>query len=309
MGGLTPGWIWEIVQFGLCVSLLGLTAVVCRRAVRRTVPAASQPVPPVPEAPDPYEVAYLRGGAKEVGRVVAFCLLERGYLQVTTKPSPGSQESPGVAASPGARVMWSVTTEPSHGSQESPVQQIERAPDAPDPRALCELERRVLRWVFVPRAGWESFFPPVIEPCCVAFQERLESQGLLTSGRTRATALRVWLAGHLMLLVGVGLLWTLLWRGDMSVVGPLLVAVEVLLFASAVYSWPRRLTSRGQAYVNQLRQAFQPRRSSSRMPGTAGREALPLLIALFGATAALSGTPWERYLAVLEEPSYDQSCA
>lgn len=40
------------------------------------------PISDVPSEPDPYELAYLRGGIREVARLAMLSLVERGYLHV-----------------------------------------------------------------------------------------------------------------------------------------------------------------------------------------------------------------------------------
>ncbi|MEK6234840.1 MAG: TIGR04222 domain-containing membrane protein, partial [Planctomycetales bacterium] len=46
------------------------------------------PLPPIPKAPDPYAVAYLRGGEREVARLAIFHLLQHGFLGLT-EPAAG----------------------------------------------------------------------------------------------------------------------------------------------------------------------------------------------------------------------------
>ena len=54
--------------------------VLLRRAMDRT---GNLDVPPVPESPDPYRIAYLRGGENEVLRLMLFDLVRRGHLEMT----------------------------------------------------------------------------------------------------------------------------------------------------------------------------------------------------------------------------------
>ncbi len=58
----------------------------CWLALRSTDPS-SLPPPPIPVQPDPYEIAYLRGGPNEVTRLAIFSLLQRGYLEVQEHPT------------------------------------------------------------------------------------------------------------------------------------------------------------------------------------------------------------------------------
>src|SRR5689334_6465903 len=46
-------------------------------------------IPPIPQNPDPFEIAYLRGGTNEVARSVIFSLLQKGFIEInnsSTKP-------------------------------------------------------------------------------------------------------------------------------------------------------------------------------------------------------------------------------
>src|SRR5689334_16356723 len=51
-------------------------------AIRRADPTSAFDPPEVPAHPDPYEVAYLRGGANEVIRTAVFSLVQQGSLEV-----------------------------------------------------------------------------------------------------------------------------------------------------------------------------------------------------------------------------------
>ena len=68
-------------------SVIGLTLVSCWWWLRQGDPTSSLPPVQTPSAPDPYEVAYLRGGENEVLPVVLFRLLQQGALQVIPKKS------------------------------------------------------------------------------------------------------------------------------------------------------------------------------------------------------------------------------
>ena len=51
--------------------------------MRQSDPTANLPALPVPTSPDPYEIAYLRGGENEVLRLALFRLIQGGCLRVT----------------------------------------------------------------------------------------------------------------------------------------------------------------------------------------------------------------------------------
>ena len=57
---------------------------------------------PIPTKPDPYEIAFLRGGENEVTRLLAFDLINRGYLRVAEKGKPtGKGTDTVIEADPG----------------------------------------------------------------------------------------------------------------------------------------------------------------------------------------------------------------
>src|SRR5579883_921038 len=49
----------------------------------RRIEFVSATVPVVPSRPDPYEVAFLRGGRRGLAEVICFSLIERGLLELT----------------------------------------------------------------------------------------------------------------------------------------------------------------------------------------------------------------------------------
>jgi uncharacterized protein (TIGR04222 family) len=61
-----------------------LAALFVRFIVPRIINRKNSEVPQVPVTPDPYEMAYLRGGEPEVIKLVVFSLISRGYLNVLT---------------------------------------------------------------------------------------------------------------------------------------------------------------------------------------------------------------------------------
>src|SRR5262245_11445437 len=68
-----PGFL----LFYACVIVV--TLVVCRWQSQQPMNPGGRP-PQIPSNPDPYEIAYLRGGPAEVVRLAVFMLMERGYL-------------------------------------------------------------------------------------------------------------------------------------------------------------------------------------------------------------------------------------
>jgi uncharacterized protein (TIGR04222 family) len=291
MGELTENEISGFLSL-LYACLVVLILIVCRSVVRQADPTAALPLPPIPEAPDPYELAYLQDGPQGVVRVALFSLLQGGYLRLTSRPS--------------------------RRRHDPPVQQIEQAPSSPDRFAPGGLERRVLDWFSKPRT--ERVFHrsrhalvSAIGPACSPYQERLQSQGLLSAPRVRARVSRAWLIGSLAILAPGGLFLAcgLAWHiGEGGPPYPFFIGFVALFLLTCLCAGPClvRLTERGQAYLEQLQRAFAPPGWSTGMPEVVAEEALPLLIALFGPRAALPATPYEAYMALLVPLVPESSC-
>ena len=135
-------------------SVILLTLAAALWAAAAPDPTASLPVPLVPSDPDPYEITYLRGGEKEVARVVIIGLTQRGYLQATERK--------------------------------------ERLPNHPDPRHLSHLERLVFDRCSSPATEEEIF--QSVKGVCAPFEQRLHSERLLMPPEMQIVALKVGLA-------------------------------------------------------------------------------------------------------------------
>ncbi len=64
----------------LYASVIAITLGWCAIILRDVT--VNLPAPLVPTQPDPYEIAYLRGGATQVLHLISFDLIQRGYLKV-----------------------------------------------------------------------------------------------------------------------------------------------------------------------------------------------------------------------------------
>ena len=73
-------------------------------------------LPPVPDDPDPAQVAWLRGGPKEVLRVVLAGLLQRGHLELG-----GPEDKRGRKVKPGDRKVSRGKDLPDRGDLEQPL--------------------------------------------------------------------------------------------------------------------------------------------------------------------------------------------
>lgn len=224
---------------------------------------------PIPNKPDPLEIAYLRGGENEAARLVVFDLLSRGYLRVQPAEKKG------------------------RGSESL----IERDPGRPDPDGLSPAEADALAYFATTRKPGGLFGPgglaPRLKPWLAPLAESLRERRLLRTGDRLAAAWRTWLGGAIMILAFGGFkLAVALAKGRHNVaflLGFALVGLVVLGFLCVV----PRVTGRGKDYLASLRDAFEGQmpRIPEDSPTPSRDPALVLFPAIFG-IGALAGTPY-----------------
>ena len=261
--------------------------------MRRTLDwTRRMPAPMIPATPDPYEIAYLRGGESEVTRTVIFGLMQRGYLR---------------ASALGAGQM------------------MEQAPEHPDRRALAGIERRAFDWFAAPREVKDIFNAPKAAPqgraeagaladavkaFCAPYRQRLQSEHLLTPPSVIASLRLLQLAGALVIFgLGAYKLFVALARGRTNIGFLIIIGIVALVIFLAV-ARAERLSARGREYIKRLQLAFERLRprGATQMPGTTQTLGLTqplgaangfdptllLLVSVFG-VGALAGTPHESY--------------
>lgn len=106
-------------------------------------------LPEIPNEPDPYKIAYLRGGENEVTRLAILALIEKGYLKIKQGLSSTSR--------------------------------ISKTVDAPDERHLSKLGKAVFTYFHIPRDADDVFeqLPAIINPYCEQTRRGLEDAQLL----------------------------------------------------------------------------------------------------------------------------------
>ena len=133
----------------------------------------------MPSHPDPYEIAYLRGGENEVTRVTVFSLIQQGYLQISQKSTSRRR----------------LATE----------QRIGSSPARSDPALPLPGNADVLVGFSQPRTAAEIFqsgLPRRVKTDCAGYEQALRAERLLTSDQQQASAHR--LGGVAVLLFGAG---------------------------------------------------------------------------------------------------------
>src|ERR1051325_1058739 len=157
----------HFLVFYACV--IGVTTMICWWRMRLLDPTTPSNPPPVPVEPDSYELAYLRGGEREVARVVILSLIQRGYV-------------------------WVMRRRASRGG--SGVKQME---NHPDPRHLSKLEATVFHALWKERKAHEVFgsggIASGISPLCWPYEERLRQEQLLAPLAAKEAAWKIWFAG------------------------------------------------------------------------------------------------------------------
>jgi uncharacterized protein (TIGR04222 family) len=244
----------------LYACVIALTLFVCRLLLRRADSTAALPPPLVPSEPDPYEIAYLRGGERELTRFVICEMIVRGSLAI----SDGKQ------------------------------QLIQRAPDHPNSARLTSAERTLFEWFSEPRSVREAFreLPARLELRCEPYRQRLQSEHLLAPPDAQAAAWRARLVGATVT-VGLGGSKLLAALGanhhNVGLLVAMMVASPVIL--GGVCPVPR-LSTRGRAYLDSLRVAYGPLKEQALTRSSGEAEpAMLLLVGLFG-VGVLKGTAY-----------------
>jgi uncharacterized protein (TIGR04222 family) len=237
----------------------------------RNDPTRGMEPPPIPDKIDPREVAYLRGGAKDLTRLVVFDLIRRGFLRLQDrKPAPS----------------LNLTSK------------IERAPGAPVAKPHDPIESMVLEYFAVPRKAAELFRPhglaTSLEEPCEPIAEALRDKELISPPERYAAAWRVGLSGGFMILALGGYKLGVALANGRRNVAFLIILTAIGLGALAIAAYVPRLSWRGRQYLKRLQDAFAGLRhrtaEENECAVMTGTDPTILLVpALFG-VAALSGT-------------------
>jgi uncharacterized protein (TIGR04222 family) len=261
-------------------SFLALYAVVCGLLLlacwawgRLSDPSGSPP--PVPENPDPYEIAWLRGRENEVIRLAVFDLVQRGCLRVTTK-----------------RGWWWFS---------SAQQMIEQDPDEPPPGDPTPIQRTVLDHFVVPQSPGDLFkssLPGDLRWLCAELYEEPLAEADLVPSEAQVASLHLagFLAGVAIVGLGAYKLTVALLEGRWNVWFLIAMGIASLVALFHVCRTPS-LTRAGRQYLERLQTAYAGLRDrASRGSEEAGPDAAadPLLltvVAVYG-VQALDGTAY-----------------
>ncbi len=192
-------------------------------------------LPPLflPKHPDPYEIAYLRGGANAVTRLGIVDLVQRRYLETT-------EESTGRSGSTEKRIRQSVSRA-----------EVEH---------LSSLQQTVFNGFRDPQRPGDLFrsrgLASSVELFCQSYKQRLELESLLLprGARMLRTVVRL---GAIAALLGLGgyKLTAALTTGHYNVFFLILLTGLASIIAAIMY-YPTRLSRRGRDYLKRLQETF-----------------------------------------------------
>lgn len=250
---------FEFLAFyaALCIG----TIVLARRYVAKSDASAALGREPLPAVFDPFEIAYLRGGANELVRYAVFDLTRNGLLELI----------------PGERKRKS---------------HIRRTAEAPKPAAMHPVCSIVYAFFDEPKTAEELFasnVPAAVETAFAPERARLEQRQLLATQEARAAARTArWAAFAVIVLVGgyrIAYALAMHHRNIGFTIAIMLIAAVVLFPLTRV----QRLSQRGRQYVTTLRASLTGGGSAAPSPAS---EAFPIMVAA-GGLALLAATPYD----------------
>jgi uncharacterized protein (TIGR04222 family) len=238
------------------VCAFGLVAVVALQARSASSPAQ---LPPLTEAPDPAELAYLRGGGNGLLRFTIFDLVRRNVLRIV--PDPKGKNS----------------------------DKLERVDST---ETLSPLERMLADFYATERPGDDVFGTATAREFATTgdrlYGDRLRARGLQRSAAQRAASARTAVIGIAFLVaLSVYRLVLAMVKHHSNVVFLVVLTVVAMALVAIAAAAPR-LTGAGREYLKRVRAAYVP---SGVGAAIAGAAALPLIFAVAGADA-LAGTPY-----------------
>lgn len=238
---------------------------------------AKMPLPQIPASPDPYEIAYLRGGENEVARSVIFALTQRGFL-LHTKDFIRNQST------------------------------FSKTDKVQDVNLLSRMEREVLYYFAESKSAFEIFqsngIAEVVKNHCLQYEGKLLNEHLLNPPEIKSAAERnAGIAAIVILAIGCFKLFAALSHGRTNVLFLIIMAIVGLLVLYFTTRVPR-LSHRGRAYLDALQIAFfnlkNPTKTNTNIktpqpsPTFAAVDPLLLGVGVFG-VGALMGTNYDYF--------------
>ena len=229
-------------------ALIASSAIVLYLFKSRLDWTSQQPAPLIPPVPDPFEIAYLRGGENEFARTVVFTLTQKGFLQITN---------------------------------EGKKSYIGLPPTQPNWTTLTQLERSVLKWFQTTRETSEIFEPyglrEILQPYTLIYEQKITQDHLLTPPDVKV---KTRLTGYLIMallgiLGGYKILATLV-HGRYNF-GILILLMIGTLIVFHFLGKSKRLSERGRRYVESLQNAFEKLKDNPSIARQYYSQSLPAL--------------------------------
>ncbi len=249
----------------LYAAVIVTTVTVARWIVRSGDSTRELATPTVPESPDPYLLAYLRGGKNEVARLALFDLLHRGVLRQTTRAS---------------FFGW---------SQKDYLGLVANS----ELKGLPPLLRSMAKWVGREREARSVFsdgIGGVVQDYAEAVQRKAERLNLATPQEELASRRMITVAAFLIVLALGAYKFVAAWMTEHRNV-TFLVALGVA--GCVLVPWlasPRKLTHLGCRTLQAMQTAFEGLKSDFRQDGTYDPRTV-LAMGIFG-IAVLQGTAY-----------------
>lgn len=229
------------------------------------------PIPAIPPQVDPFEIAYLRGGANELARSVVFSLVQKGFVQVVNADKDS---------------------------------RLRRVDNSADPRALSEIEQSALGWLGKEREAKDVFdtssgLIATMESRSARYELELSRRHFLMPDEWKDRMKKYGLAAALAI-AGVGgfKIFAAIMVGRFNILFTVFLTIVGFAIARGIGRVPR-LTKLGKQYLERLQSAFEGLKYQTPQPlvaqaGSAGVDPLLLSVGVFG-TGILAGTAFSHY--------------
>jgi uncharacterized protein (TIGR04222 family) len=216
---------WFLLLYGTIIVITAISIKVYKPNLDWT---SKLPIPLVPQNPNPFELAFLRGGDNEFVRTLIFSLVQKGFLEINSQ---------------GKKSFIKLTV------------------SQPNWTTLSPLERSVLPCFQTSRETTELFakegLTEILKPYTLTYDQQLARLNFITptdvATKTRLISLLAWGGTSLL---GIYKLCGAILHGRKNF-GFLIFFVIVSTVIFYVLSKTSRLSLLGKKYVNQIQQAFE----------------------------------------------------
>jgi uncharacterized protein (TIGR04222 family) len=247
---------------------------------------SKQPTPLIPTTPDPFEIAYLRGGINEFARALVFSLTQKGFLEIINSGKKSY---------------------------------ISLAKNQPNWTILSQMERDVLGWFQTTRETSEVFdkygFIEIIQPFSVTYEQKIKQNHLLIPNDVKTkTKLFSYLIFTVIAILGGYKLTASIVHGKYNILF-LMLFILVALVTFWFLSKTQRLSQVGLRYIESMQNAFEKLRDnptiakqyySQSLPALNAVDPLLLAMGIYG-TSVLVGNGYSHFEQAFERVNKNQN--